>query len=78
MQLTWKVHKFGGTSVLNAERYQNVYEILKNHVAKSKQAIVVSAMKGVTDDLIKVVDLARIHDESYKNFTAKNSRSAYC
>lgn len=72
MLQSWEVHKFGGTSVLNAERYQNAYQILTKQAVKSQvtkkqqQAVVVSAMKGVTDDLIKVIALARRQDESYK------------
>lgn len=56
---SWKTHKFGGTSVLNAERYRNVAKILEENVPASKKAIVVSAMKGVTDDLLGAVEAAR-------------------
>lgn len=62
----WKIHKFGGTSVLNAERVKNVYQILTERVPRSPKGIVVSAMKGVTDDLIRCVDLAKSNQESYK------------
>lgn len=71
----WKIHKFGGTSVLNAERYKNVYEILNKQADRGKisnrQAIVVSAMKGTTDDLIKAVELARSNDDAYKGLLQK-------
>jgi aspartokinase/homoserine dehydrogenase 1 len=63
----WKVHKFGGTSVLNADRYQSVAKIIAENVPQSKKAIVVSAMKGVTDDLIKAVDHAKLNQEEYKS-----------
>lgn len=59
MSAKWKVHKFGGTSVLNAERYRNVYGIVTKRLPPGPKAIVVSAMKGVTDDLLKVIDLAK-------------------
>ncbi len=52
MNQNWKVHKFGGTSVLNAERYQHVFKIIHLHMSKGPKGIVVSAIKGVTDDLI--------------------------
>jgi aspartokinase/homoserine dehydrogenase 1 len=58
----WYVHKFGGTSVQNAERYLGVSTILKNEIAKTpgaRCAAVVSAMKGVTDGLINLVALAK-------------------
>lgn len=66
MAKIWKVHKFGGTSVLNADRYKNVSEIVQNKVLPSQKAVVVSAMKGVTDDLIRAVDLAVGKDEGYQ------------
>jgi len=49
------VHKFGGTSVADADRYRHVAQLL---LARDEvvQVTVVSAMKGVTDGLI---DLAR-------------------
>ncbi|HSX64507.1 MAG TPA: bifunctional aspartate kinase/homoserine dehydrogenase I [Pseudoxanthomonas sp.] len=45
------VHKFGGTSVADAERYRHVAQLL---LARDEdiQVTVVSAMKGVTDALI--------------------------
>ncbi|NEL80098.1 MAG: hypothetical protein G3W61_28105, partial [Xanthomonas perforans] len=42
------VHKFGGTSVADAERYQHVAQLLLAR-DESVQVTVVSAMKGVTD-----------------------------
>lgn len=63
MAAKWKVHKFGGTSVLNADRYRNVHQIVTERLATGPKAIVVSAMKGVTDDLLRVVDLAKTQTE---------------
>lgn len=62
------VHKFGGTSVGNADRYKGVVSILEAELKKKAahpQAVVVSAMKGVTDDLIRAVELARQNDPKY-------------
>src|SRR3954471_16912153 len=61
----WVVHKFGGTSVLNAERYVGVSKIIEGLGSGARRGIVVSAMKGVTDGLIEAVDLARKRDASY-------------
>jgi aspartokinase/homoserine dehydrogenase 1 len=58
------IHKFGGTSVLNSERYKNVFQIL-TELPPGKKVVVVSAMKGVTDDLIKAVEWAKAHQEDY-------------
>ena len=55
---SWIVHKFGGTSVANSERYRKVTEVLLAEPGTHK-AIVVSAMSGVTDKLIELVELAR-------------------
>ena len=51
------VHKFGGTSVADAERYRHVAGLL---LARDEevQVTVVSAMKGVTDALINLCELA--------------------
>jgi len=49
------VIKFGGTSVANIERIKNVADIIKNKKKKdnSKFVVVVSAMAGVTNDLVQ-------------------------
>ncbi len=50
-----KVLKFGGTSVGTVERIQHVANIIKNErLAGNKLIIVVSAMSGKTNDLIKL------------------------
>lgn len=61
----WIVHKFGGTSVANAERYRKVAEIMASEPGQRK-AIVVSAMSGVTDKLIALVELAKKQDDLYR------------
>jgi aspartokinase/homoserine dehydrogenase 1 len=61
----WVVHKFGGTSVAGAERYENVASLLPNE-AGAKKGVVVSAMSKVTDALLGLVDLAAKRDASYK------------
>lgn len=62
----WVVHKFGGTSVANAERYKAVSQIiLSQREPEARTAIIVSAMSGVTDSLIKLVHLAARQDTAY-------------
>ncbi|HJX55536.1 MAG TPA: aspartate kinase [Methanoregula sp.] len=47
--------KFGGTSVADAQCIRNVVEILeKHHKAGDELAVVVSAQRGVTDQLIEI------------------------
>lgn len=50
-------HKFGGSSVADAERYRHVAHLLLQR-ADPVQITVVSAMKGVTDALIALADAA--------------------
>ncbi len=56
-------HKFGGTSVANAERIRGVAKIL---LARSeRQVVVVSAMSKVTDALIALVRKAAARDATW-------------
>ena len=49
------VQKFGGTSVGNTDRIKNVAaRVAKYHAQGDKIIVVVSAMSGVTDNLIKL------------------------
>src|ERR1044071_4015438 len=49
------VQKYGGTSVGNPERIKNVaMRVAKYHAKGDKIVVVVSAMSGVTDNLIKL------------------------
>ena len=56
-QATTVAHKFGGSSLANAERYRHVAELL---LARNDghQVTVVSAMQGVTDALIALASTA--------------------
>lgn len=58
------VKKFGGTSVADIEKIQNVARRIKKEVDAGNQvAVVVSAMAGVTNQLVKYVDdINRLHD----------------
>ncbi len=67
MTSKWIVHKFGGTSVADADRYRAAAEIVLPHASDERVAIVVSAMSGVTNGLIHAVELAASRDESYAN-----------
>ena len=50
-----KVLKFGGTSVGTIERIQHVASIVKKeHLAGNKVVVIVSAMAGKTNELIKL------------------------
>lgn len=67
----FSVHKFGGTSVANAERYRGVARILRSgpqydSAEGRRQAVVVSAMSGVTNALIALVEQAASRDLTYE------------
>ena len=61
-----QVLKFGGSSVANAENINKVVDIIKNKKADGKTVVVVSALGGITDLLLKTAALAEANDESYK------------
>lgn len=54
----WRIHKFGGTSLANADSFRRVGEILRAQ-QDSHQAVVVSASAGVTDALLDLVGHAQ-------------------
>ena len=67
MNAGWTVHKFGGTSLADADRYRAACQIILSEQSGKRVAVVVSAMSGVTNALIESVNLAAAHDESYLN-----------
>lgn len=60
-----KVLKFGGTSVANTQNILLVESIIKKESLKDRVIIVVSALHGVTDLLIKAAESASQKDEKY-------------
>jgi len=60
-----KVLKFGGSSVANAENIKKTVSIIKANAMR--QVVVVSALGGVTDQLLKAGALAEQKDETYKD-----------
>ena len=62
----WTVHKFGGSSLVDADLYRRVGQTLTERDDERK-AVVVSAMGGVTDDLIELVETARDRDTGYRH-----------
>ncbi len=60
----WVVHKFGGSSVADADCFRRVAAIIESQPSP-RQGIVLSACKGVTDALLNLVTLAERQDEGY-------------
>ncbi|HET6979346.1 MAG TPA: bifunctional aspartate kinase/homoserine dehydrogenase I [Pyrinomonadaceae bacterium] len=65
MNSKWIVHKFGGTSVADAERYRAAADIVLQRASDERVGVVVSAMSGVTNGLIQAVEFAASRNESY-------------
>ena len=63
------VHKFGGTSVANADCYRRVADIVMAR-PEPRRFVVVSAMSGITNTLIRAVELAAARDEQYHDALA--------
>jgi aspartokinase/homoserine dehydrogenase 1 len=55
--MAWIVHKFGGSSVADASCFKRVLDILARK-APAPSAVVVSACRGVTDELYRLAALA--------------------
>lgn len=59
----WVAHKFGGTSLADADAYRAVAAIIESS-GHPRQAVVVSATAGMTDGLIELVSRAGRRDTS--------------
>ncbi|MGH8260477.1 MAG: bifunctional aspartate kinase/homoserine dehydrogenase I, partial [Steroidobacteraceae bacterium] len=62
---SWVVHKFGGSSVADADCFARVASILES-LPQPRLAVVLSACRGVTDALLRLVTLAEHQDTSYQ------------
>jgi aspartokinase/homoserine dehydrogenase 1 len=62
---SWVVHKFGGSSVANADCFARVATIIESQPGKHL-AVVLSACRGVTDVLLQMVQLAERQDEAWR------------
>ena len=55
--MSWVVHKFGGSSLADAEAFRHVGGLLDS-LDDRRQAVVVSAMQGTTDAMIELARAA--------------------
>ncbi len=65
------VLKFGGSSVANASTIKDVIAIIQKQSEKKSLYVVVSAMGGITDLLLKAGEEASSNNENYKNILAE-------
>jgi aspartokinase/homoserine dehydrogenase 1 len=61
----WVVHKFGGSSVADAECFKRVANILET-LPPGRLGVVLSACRGVTDALLGLVARAEAQDDSWR------------
>jgi bifunctional aspartokinase / homoserine dehydrogenase 1 len=62
---SWVVSKFGGSSVADAHCFGRVAAIVEAD-PRARLAVVLSACKGVTDELLRLVALAERQDEGWR------------
>jgi aspartokinase/homoserine dehydrogenase 1 len=62
---SWVVHKFGGSSVADADCFTRVADILEAQPQR-RLGVVLSACRGVTDALLRLVVWAEQQDERYQ------------
>ena len=62
-----QIFKFGGTSVATAERIRRVVDLVRAVDGGTQRAVVVSALGGVTDDLIRAIEEALARRETYRD-----------
>ncbi len=63
-QNRWKIHKFGGSSLADADCFRRVAAILTD-LPEASVGAVVSAMGGMTDKLLRLAVLAEQDDSSF-------------
>lgn len=61
-----QVLKFGGTSVADSNNMKKVVDIVSRAVDRDRTILVLSAISGCTDTLIRIGNLASRRDEAYK------------
>jgi len=67
-----RAHKFGGSSVADADRYRHVAELLR--ASPEPRAVVVSAMQGITDALTALVRAAAAGEDWQDAWSALRDR----
>ena len=66
-----QVLKFGGSSIANSANIHKVVAIVQSAIQKETTVLVVSALGGVTDNLLQTGELASKADENYKELLKK-------
>ncbi|TAK56374.1 MAG: bifunctional aspartate kinase/homoserine dehydrogenase I [Gammaproteobacteria bacterium] len=72
----WSVHKFGGSSLADASCFRRVADIIEK-LPQPRVAVVLSACRGVTDELIGIVSAAEKLDEQGYMATLERLRARH-
>ncbi|MBM5811786.1 MAG: bifunctional aspartate kinase/homoserine dehydrogenase I [Gammaproteobacteria bacterium] len=72
----WSVHKFGGSSLADADCFRRVASIIEA-LLQTRVAVVLSACRGVTDELIGIVGAAEKLDEQGYRATLERLRARH-
>ena len=62
----WKIHKFGGSSLADADCFSRVAGLMIGHFG-DRLGVVVSAMGGMTDALLELATHAERDDNAYED-----------
>jgi len=62
----WQIHKFGGSSLADADCFRRVAKLLLAY-SDSRMGVVVSAMGGITDALLNLAMLAERGDDGFND-----------
>ncbi len=66
----YQVFKFGGSSVRDAERIRRVVELVQQEDARAQRVVVVSALGGVTDQLLEAAEAAVARTGAHRTLLA--------
>jgi aspartokinase/homoserine dehydrogenase 1 len=69
--VSMKVLKFGGSSVQDAGKIRHVISIIRQEAGGGKLCVVCSAMKGVTDDLVRAAKNAEAGHTDYREIVTR-------
>ena len=64
-ETTWQVHKFGGSSLADADCFRRIRDLITSEPSSARKAVVVSAIGGMTDALLALVEQAVTGDADF-------------
>ncbi|MEO0366265.1 MAG: bifunctional aspartate kinase/homoserine dehydrogenase I [Pseudomonadota bacterium] len=74
----WATYKFGGSSLADYQCFQQVTSLVRESVQRARTCVVVSAMGGMTDDLLQLISLAERSESVEERLDAIEQRYVEC